>query len=245
VVQAVGDAPGVNSEKKLPAKRKSGQQQQRKSLPPVVETVAGASTSSEKKLPAKRKPGRPPKHAPKQEPVLTKRLIQWNKRFAEIVAYKETHGHANVPGGSGAFHALGRWVFSQRLKQRQFMEEGKECGLGLEQIMRLRSIGFQFQAPPTRQLPFDERLKQLLEFKAKTGHSNVPFNCKDCPQGLPNFVQEQRKYYGQLKAGKKTFLTQVRIDQLNVLGFQWSLRNRHQQEKQHLKTSENLEDIFF
>jgi hypothetical protein len=67
-------------------------------------------------------------------------------------------------------------------------------------------------------------MQQLLAFKAKTGHCNVPQNATDCPQGLPNFVQEQRKYYNFFKRGKKCSLTQERIDRLNVLGFQWSLR---------------------
>jgi hypothetical protein len=162
---------------------------------------------------------------PKQEQPLTKRQIQWNKRFGELVVYKEMHGHTNAPNGNGEFHSLGLWVYSQRLKQKQMMEEGKECGLGLEQIRRLRSIGFVFQKPATGLLPFEERLKQLLEFKAKTGHTSVPHNCSDCPKGLPNFVQDLRKYYRQRQAGKKCSLTQERIDQLNALEFQWSLRD--------------------
>jgi hypothetical protein len=199
----------------------------------VAQTVDAAGTNSEKKPPAKRKTRRPPKHkaGPTQEQALTKRQIQWNKRFAELVAFKEVHGHCSVSNGSGPYHALGLWVYSQRLKQKQLMDDGKECGLGLEQIRRLRSIGFIFQAPPTGQLPFDQRLQQLMEFKAKEGHCNVPQNCSGCPKGLPNFVQDQRKYYRQRQTGKKNSLTQERIDQLNALAFPWSLRDPSYQQK--------------
>eukprot|EP00978_Attheya_sp_CCMP212_P046419 scaffold391579_cov58-Attheya_sp.AAC.1 len=164
------------------------------------------------------------KEKEKETPVLTFRQIQWNKRFDEIVAFKEMHGHSNVPWDE-EYMSLAQWVYSQRCKHTQIMEEGKESGLylDLDQIRRLRSIGFTFQMPKTGKLSFDQRMQQLLAFKAKTGHCNVTQNAADCPQGLPNFVKSQRKYYKYFKRGKKCPLTQERMDWLNAVGFQWSI----------------------
>eukprot|EP00545_Synedropsis_sp_CCMP1620_P006029 CAMPEP_0119024844 /NCGR_PEP_ID=MMETSP1176-20130426/32616_1 /TAXON_ID=265551 /ORGANISM="Synedropsis recta cf, Strain CCMP1620" /LENGTH=256 /DNA_ID=CAMNT_0006980247 /DNA_START=94 /DNA_END=861 /DNA_ORIENTATION=+ len=157
--------------------------------------------------------------------AMTKRDYQWNVRFDELAAYKEERGHCNVTSSAGKYHALGLWVASQRDKHKQAML-GKG-NLDPEKIRRLVAIGFSFirqRIPGHNQFPFDERMRHLAEFKAKTGHCNVPSqnsNEDEWPKGLGNFVAEQRKYYNQRGTGKKNSLTQERIDRLDAVGFQW------------------------
>jgi hypothetical protein len=131
--------------------------------------------------------------------------IQWDTRFDELVSYKEAHGDCNVPVGiREGFRSLALWVDRQRQKLKKIVDDGNGNASEMEQIQRFHSVGFVFQKP-LRQLPFEERMKQLLEFKAKTGHCNTHYAqySNDCPKGLVSFVLEQRKYYGHRKAGKR------------------------------------------
>ena len=74
---------------------------------------------------------------------------EWEKKFAELVQYQATHGHADVPTKTTS---LGRWVAQQRRKWRQFLsDEGRECDdqTGWNEVLqsrfqRLSDVGFHF-----------------------------------------------------------------------------------------------------
>jgi Helicase associated domain len=57
----------------------------------------------------------------------------WNKNYAELVAYKEAHGHCNVPKESGS---LGRWCHNQRHRRSQSTPD---------RIAKLDALGFCWQ----------------------------------------------------------------------------------------------------
>ena len=73
--------------------------------------------------------------------------------------------------------------------------------------------------PNTVTMCFDERIAQLVEYKKRNGDCNVPQKYDDFP-GLGNFVLQQRKSY---RLGE---LSDERIERLEAVGIQWSLRNR-------------------
>jgi predicted helicase len=47
-------------------------------------------------------------------------VVPWDKNYAELVAYKEAHGHCNVPKGSGV---LASWCISQRRRRKKLSRE--------------------------------------------------------------------------------------------------------------------------
>ena len=104
---------------------------------------------------------------------------KWNKKFEELIKYKEIHGHVNVPQDN---KELGRWVSTQREKKRQtdlvnagyvFPPDKKRrpCMLP-DQIAKLESIGFKWKVNTI--VGWDARYEQLLEYKRKHGDVHVP-----------------------------------------------------------------------
>jgi hypothetical protein len=70
----------------------------------------------------------------------------WDQRFQELVEFKKSNGHTNVPFKSGQ---LGNWVSHQRT-QYYLSREGKHSRLTSEKREKLESIGLLFRCPPTR-----------------------------------------------------------------------------------------------
>ncbi|KAL7535093.1 hypothetical protein ACHAXR_012122 [Thalassiosira sp. AJA248-18] len=80
--------------------------------------------------------------------LCTRNTNEWEKQFADLVKFRETHGTCNVPTKCTS---LGRWVGTQRKKYRQFLaDEGKDQDpIGWSKELRLRfqrleAIGFSF-----------------------------------------------------------------------------------------------------
>jgi hypothetical protein len=64
---------------------------------------------------------------------------QWEEMFASLAKYKEAHGHCSVPFRWLGNPNLGQWVATQRAAR-------KKGRLDQEQIRRLESLGFRWQA---------------------------------------------------------------------------------------------------
>ena len=65
------------------------------------------------------------------------------------------------------------------------------------------------------------RFEELKEYKTKFGNCDVPQ--KYSPnQRLGSWVNKQRNEYNNRKAGKKSQMTNYRIDQLNSIDFRWA-----------------------
>jgi len=62
---------------------------------------------------------------------------RWERRFAQLLAFRERHGHCRVPAKCREDAAFGHWVYNQRL----FKNTGK---LSAERIRRLEEIGFEW-----------------------------------------------------------------------------------------------------
>eukprot|EP00978_Attheya_sp_CCMP212_P027180 scaffold90839_cov45-Attheya_sp.AAC.1 len=135
----------------------------------------------------------------------------WDERFKGLVDFKKIKGHTNVPRGSGP---LGNWVCHQRCQYRMLKEE-KASPLTNDRCQKLESIGFQFKLHPH----WDVRFQELVDFKKIKGHTNVPRGSG--PLGI--WVETQRTQYRILKEEKASPLTNVRIQKLESIGFQFIL----------------------
>ncbi|KAL7561752.1 hypothetical protein ACA910_013292 [Epithemia clementina (nom. ined.)] len=153
----------------------------------------------------------------------SKHDLNWKQMFEELKKYKMDFGHCDVPAKSKftdpKYARLACWVSTQRT-QHKLLREGKWTTLKPERVRQLQALGFKWHGQPhTVTLTFDDRLTQLLEYKRRHGDCNVPQKCDDY-SGLGNYVLQQRKHY---RLGK---LSKDRIERLEAIGFQWSLRNR-------------------
>ena len=131
--------------------------------------------------------------------------ITWDLRFGELVAYKQKHGHCNVPKGWVENIPLGAWVAKQRLVYSQ----GK---LEVERLKRLEELGFELD-PRSRQ--WEQRFNELNEYKNEHGDCNVPRNYLDSPE-LAKWVGVQRRAYNQGR------IQSDRLKRLEELGFVWN-----------------------
>ncbi|EJK68864.1 hypothetical protein THAOC_09923, partial [Thalassiosira oceanica] len=135
-------------------------------------------------------------------------LPTWDERLEELREYKAAHGNCNVPKRKG--FPLGGWVDKQRRQYRNDKLSG-------ERVRKLNGLGFNWgttQGPRGPLRPWDERLQELKEYKAVRGNCNVPKS-----QGqLGRWVEKQRE---KRRKGK---LSEVRIRNLDDIGFNWSPR---------------------
>lgn len=130
---------------------------------------------------------------------------------------------------------LGRWVSEQRGDKRRFdmpdnlRRRSVPAAMG-ERIKRLSELGFTWNVHPNWEI----RLAQLEAFKNEHGHFSVPFYYKEIP-GLGQWLSHVRRGYRVYMEAKeagipvssfprcRVLMSQDRIDQLEALGFDWSI----------------------
>ena len=149
--------------------------------------------------------------------VLVKHTVRvsWDVRFDQLVEYKDKYGHCNISTLDGDNKQLGQWVHTQRTTYNK----GK---LPDEKINRLEGIGFSWAGGVSRgrrvlgrgkpSVGWDERFKELVQFKDKNRHCNVP---RKYPK-LGSWVKDQRQLY------KKNKLLPDQIKLLKGIGFSLS-----------------------
>ena len=131
----------------------------------------------------------------------------WQQRIKELKEFRKTYGHCNVPSKFKNNIILANWALSiRRLKDR-----GR---LSKNQITELDKLGFIWK--PHGNL-WQQRIKELKEFRKTHGHCNVSINFKDNIT-LANWVKKTRSLKRQGK------LSLIKIKELESLGFVWELR---------------------
>lgn len=90
----------------------------------------------------------------------------------------------------------------------------------MNRISVLNEIQFEWNVPKAA---WTRHLEDLKAFKRCYGHCNVSSDNLNYPN-LGKWVKEQRRFYFLEKDGVRTSLTQARIDELNKLGFCWSMQ---------------------
>ena len=124
----------------------------------------------------------------------------FEKRLAELAAFKAKHGHCNVPSTpSNDYYSLGQWCCNMRGCYKQ-IHEGKtpHRPLSKDQIGRIEALGFEW----CRKFTFEERLAELAEFKAKHGHANARKTPSSEYHSLGQWCGQMRVCYKQIQEGK-------------------------------------------
>jgi len=144
---------------------------------------------------------------------------KWQERFDELVAFQRRGGHCLVPHTFPENPALARWVKRQRY-QYGLIQQNKTSSMTEDRIVILENIGFIWDS---HEAAWQERLKELLEFKKIYGTCAVP--SKYSPnQQLARWVKCQRRQYRLYWEGRPSNMNADRITALQNAGFEWRLR---------------------
>ena len=125
----------------------------------------------------------------KQRTQRQQQRTPWEERLAQLQAYKDEHGHLEIPIRYKPNPSLGKFVHNTReqykvylrLQQQQQQPQDavagattskpKKCPLTSERVAQLEALGFVFSAGRTEQQEqgWQSRLQQLKEYKEEHG----------------------------------------------------------------------------
>jgi hypothetical protein len=155
-------------------------------------------------------------------PLLPASEQVFQDRLRELRAFKEQHGHCQVPTAKAG--ALGRWVNAQRVAYSARSKQGSQSPSGYvltqSRIDALNELGFIWKI--NDRTSFSARFEELKAFKAVHGHTKVPQHYQE-NKPLGKWVTKQRYSHTLKLAGEKTGLTDERIAMLNEIGFEWNV----------------------
>ena len=144
----------------------------------------------------------------------------WYVQFKRLAEFHRTHGTTTIPARYPPDPTLGDWVKTQR-RQYQLMQEGKISTMNTERIRLLEGLAFQWSISKDT---WSAQFKRLAEFHRIHGTAAVP--AKYPPdQILGNWVMTQRRQYQLMQKGKTSHMNKERIELLEGLAFQWSMRS--------------------
>jgi hypothetical protein len=130
------------------------------------------------------------------EAYTSKNHEKWNRQFMDLVEYKTTNGHCNIPTQSGS---LGRWIHRQRKLFR--------CNkLKVDRHDKLVEIGFTFDHDSNE---WNRHFMELVKYKETNGNCNIPTN----KGSLGSWVSTQRTLFRSKK------LKADRCEKLVGIGF--------------------------
>jgi hypothetical protein len=169
----------------------------------------------------------------------------FQERFNDLLAFKEIHGHTNVPKRYPADPSLGQWVSHIRSAKNR-SEIGSDSAasasfsLSEEHVQQLDGIGFKWQLEkPGKQ--FHEYFADLLEYKKNHGNVDVPTNFPEDPS-LGHWVNRIRQSYRVISEGERPYnpLSEEQIEQLNSIGFKFTVRGHQAKFKSFEERVEEL-----
>ena len=146
----------------------------------------------------------------------------FDDRFGQLLEYKLKYGDCNVPEKSknGEHASLGGWCNAIRQSRKKIQNnQTPSYKLSKENIESLTDAGFAWSFQST----FDDRFGQLLEYKAKHGHCNVPQRSKKSEYDpLGTWCSQVRHSYKKIQNNQKpnNKLSKENIKSLTDEGFQ-------------------------
>jgi len=164
----------------------------------------------------------------KREKKKTKWDARWIERLEELKQFRKIYGHCNVVPSHTEWKALGKWVYSQRHRRKEGVLTDEQISLldelefqwnlrpRKEKVWHENYFEFQCQDPPksTVGLTWDDRFKELEDFKKENGHCNVS-RYKKPWEKLGRWV------YDQKRKKQKGTLADYRMKKLESLGIRW------------------------
>lgn len=166
--------------------------------------------------------------------------VPWEQRYNELIEFKREFGHTRVPRSFRPNPKLGDWCHFQRVIFKGQGHTLKNKAVLVERVRKLEEIGFAWSAETgTPKLSWDERFEQLVEFRRRNGHCNVPSfrefgkdgkavqgdddkdDLSTATHALALWVHRQRPEYAKFRHGLKSCLDKSRVRKLEGIGFEW------------------------
>lgn len=138
---------------------------------------------------------------------------RWEDRFNELKYFVQINGHCHVPTHLESNPSLARWCKRQRY-QYKLKRSGGHSTLTDEREQKLNEVNFVWDVHSSS---WEERFMELVDFKMKYGHTNVPRSRGK----LGSWVKSQRRQYSLYIRKEKSHLTPDRVAKMNSLGFEW------------------------
>ncbi|MBE2283810.1 MAG: helicase associated domain-containing protein [Prosthecobacter sp.] len=138
----------------------------------------------------------------------------WESMFTKLLAFREAHGHCQVPQSKKSDALLGKWVQRQRYHHRKNT-------LLPERRQRLEEIGFVWQSDKLHFADgWEGRFAELVAFQQKHSHLRVT-KTNELSPGLSHWRDNQRIRLrnGAMKPEQKA--------KLDALGFEWDPPGLH------------------
>ena len=148
----------------------------------------------------------------------------FDKHCCDLEAFKDIHGHCNVPHRYKDNPALGAWSSHMRQAHRKIqLGQPVTRNLSPERIQQLEDIGFKWVLNAYDAV-FENRCCDLEAFKSIHGHCDVPRDCPDNPV-LGKWCHVTRDAYEKVKKGQKPKIkiSPERTARLEEIGFKWEL----------------------
>ena len=138
----------------------------------------------------------------------------WERRFAELLAYRERFGHCAVPVQWAENPALGRWVADNRRRR-------KGGTISPESFRRLEEVNFVWVAKDGPQMPtaaWERHFAELLAYRERFGHYFVPVQWAENP-ALGRWVAGQRRWR------KRGTISPESFRRLEEISFVWAAKD--------------------
>ena len=154
-----------------------------------------------------------------------KRVHQsFDDRFNDLMAFKTKYGHCDI-SRTGENATLGQWCGNLRVSYKKIQNNQKPNNkLSNKQIQRLNDAGFKWSLRAQKKSSvFDDRFNDLMAFKTKYGHCDVPCSRTGENASLGQWCSEMRASYKKIKNNQKPRmnLCNEQIQRLNDAGFKW------------------------
>jgi hypothetical protein len=152
----------------------------------------------------------------------------FEERIKDLQKYKDEFGHCDVPGKFSHNRGLGNWCIRMRYSYKLPPKDGMTNPKRLSQafIDRLEKMGFRWVVTVDFEKSFDDKVRDLEEFKKTYGHCHVPGKFAQNPS-LGNWCNRMRYAYKRISQGEKTKsnLSEERMHRLEAMGFKWAAKN--------------------
>lgn len=162
-------------------------------------------------------------------------MAPWDKKYEELKAFKQKHGHCRAT--PKANKSLATWLCTQRRMRRKL----KKSELVSSRISKLEALGVEWDPKASRaNEEWCKKYEELKRFKEQHGHCDVVLVH---PQYTPlgNWVTEQLRCYFN-ENYKKHLWNEKKFDLLDSIGFDWNMVARRHEAKQKQDDEEDCKN---
>jgi len=153
---------------------------------------------------------------------------KWQSKLELVRQFRQQHGHARVPIKYEIDGVrLGFWLNHQKFQYKKH-KEGKPSQLTQERIDGLEAVGC-WDVVDRKKTSGGEKwqakVELLRQYKQANGHCRIPVKYETIDGvKLGHWLQSQKSHYKKFIQGKTASISQERIDVLNSIGIDWTLR---------------------